>query len=279
MHRLKEKFFEQVKSLNEGQLLQQTSSNRVNPDTIETFDARVVIGRGDIKAFVIWFAGDVGDLRRISYTFRVNGKSVNEDLPALAYRIDPQAALDTGETTGTGRIVKTIFPIPGGAKTALEVTSGAITNTVDVFVCGFFTDFFIPRKMTFNLIQNFEFEFPDTTNTTKRFVIPAARGRVVGLSVFMNEAANFVDKPNSNLTVQVNGVTLLENVSPAQFLSTMNMEEMNNWIVNIAGGGTITISLDNASNNPLFIGVTLFFSEELASKFSSKLIKKQQRIS
>jgi len=277
MHLLEERFLKSVKSLNEGQLLQRQDSFTLTASKVESFDLRIVVGRGEVHSFWVFFTGDISDMPAISYSVLVNGKEVNADLPALASFIDT-GATSLSQTTGTARIVKTMFKIPEGAKMTVRVTTGALGQPTNLFMNQFFTNKFFPKRMPITLIQNFEAIYTGASQSVNRFNIPARRGRIVGLSIFTNIDSGDLGNSSGGMVVLINGVTIIENVSEVQFLTGANMLETNNWIVNIKGGGVLTVSYNNRNGEDVRVGITLFFSELLSSKTAVSPPTKQRRI-
>jgi len=265
--RLEKRFVEDVLSMNEGQLLQQQDSFPLTANKVETFDVRIVTGRGDVMGYLMYFIGEANDSQMTSYTFLVNGKEIQADMPALAYTIDHPAALPFESfTPGTGRMAKQAYWIPAAARISVRVTTGAIGVTNNIFVNRFFTEKFLPRDYPFNLVQNFTEIYNAGGASAKRFNIPADRGRVVGLSIFTNSDPALMDDASGGLIVAINGVIIISNVSASQFIRTQNMIGINNWTVNIRGGGVLDVQYNNKNLENIEICIQLYFSEAIPSK-------------
>jgi len=272
-----EHYLKAVETLNEGQLLQQTAEFLIVQDKTQTFDIRAQTGRGDVYGFMVWFVGLTTDLSDIFYSVLINGNEVNVDLRALAYSVNFLVGVDENLSTGTGRITKSIYRIPESSTVTIEVTAAAIggPQKVFMFINSYYTTKFIGRRMGFNLTQNFQSIFVSGTQTQKTFLIPAQRGRIVGLSCFLNQDPSQIDRPEAGFKVELNGILVLENVMPVQFLNHMNMMEANNWIVNVDGGGLLRVTMDNLNGEDVRIGITLYFSDKLPTKRATGTVRKQ----
>jgi len=281
MHKLKERFFKDVESLNEGQLLTSTSNDALEADKVVTFTQKVPTGRGDIKGFAVSFAGIQANLEKITFDFSVNGKEVYTDMPASAFGIAQNDVGVWAVSTGASRIVKMAYVIPESAIIRVKVTTGTIGGGgfERVFVTGYFTKLFIPQQMYFNLEQHFQITAKAGTITSQDFILPTERGRIVGLSLLFNASVGVLNTLDMTADIFINGIAIFQNVTPTRYFATNNQLGTNNWIVNIQGGAVLTILFTNNDIIDLLFGVTAYFNEELGSKRDPELRHKQLPIS
>ena len=263
-------FFEDVLSLSQDQLLQQTFSTLLTANSIETLKIKTPIGRGIGYAFSVSFTGKIDDLPNVFFTLLVNGKEVNTDLPATAFSLyQTVGIIGSAISSGASRIAKTEYIIPEGAIVTIRTNTGAIFSPVHMILDGYFTDKFMPYDVPITYKQYFQLSLNAGVSGSENFTIPTARGRIVGLSVLTNSASELIDNPLSGTNLSINGILLLDNYNPSKYFNSSNQLYTNNWIVNIRGGSILNISMDNQNGNQVNVGCTLYFSEKLEKEVKS----------
>lgn len=258
------RFVEAVKSLQEGQLLQKSFADNLTANTSETFQFKVPTGRGDGYGFSVSFTGSIANLLPVTFTVSINGKAVNIDQPAIAYAINTR---QEENTAGTSRLPKTMVLLPEGAIIDILVNTGALgVIGSSIIFNAFFTKKFLPMDTEFNLVQFFQHTVSAGSFGKKTFILPTARGRVVGISLITNNLEDDIDAFDSEATLSINGVELLEDYSPIEYLFTQNFMNINNWVVNIEGGAAMQSEMNNQNSNDINLGFFIFFNEALAPK-------------
>jgi len=268
----KKEFIKNVESLAEGQFLTSSTARRVTSDSTETSRVRVTTGRGDIKSFQVVFvsASAWDDIFDLTFTVSINGKETNIDLPAQQYFMSVGVGAGEGRFSGSGHRQKTVFHVPEGSIVEVKTIAGNLgIAVVHIWIIGYFTDLFIPRDPFINLKQHFALTVPDGVDGQERFVLPTARGRIVGMSLFTGIAdISQIFDFDTGGNILINGVLIHENYPIWMFTSQLQWYLVNNWLINFEGGSVLNILFNNTPNGePMKIGVTLYFSEMMSSKY------------
>ena len=255
-----------VESQSEGQLLQSTTQKILTANTTQTLKVTAPIGRGDVVAYSVTFSGlSFNDIINHFFTTAINGKDTQQGLPAIRFANRP-------EVNGFSQRIKVHILIPEGSRIDVTVVSGAIGGEASVVLDLYFTDSFMPITFPIDYSERFSLTIPaGSAGISETFPIPKKRGHIVGLSLTpVNGIANFIDT-TIRVSVEINGVSLIEDAAIVRYLPYQDTPRINNWIVNIKGGGILKLSSGGSGALlPINHEVILYFSESVSKNYVDK---------
>jgi len=255
-----------VETQSEGQLLQSTvQTNLVANDTV-ILRTTVPIGRGDVVAYAVTFTGkSANDIRDHTFNVAINGKDSQQDLAAIRFANLP-------DVNGTSERIKVYILIPEGSRIVVTVNTGAIPDNAGLVFDMYFTEAFMPVNFPINYSERFRLPIPPGSGPISDiFTIPKKRGHIVGIALTpINDLGNFTD-PTIRVSVEINGVSLIEDAALVRYLPYQDTLLINNWVVNIKGGGILKLSTGGSGALDLLNhDVVLYFSEDVAKSHINK---------
>jgi len=254
-----------VQNQAEGQLLQQTVQQNLVAGVTNTLKTVVDVGRGDVVAYAVSFNGEVeADIDGL-FSVSINGKESQENMKNVRFGNIPTI-------NGTSQRPKVHILIPEGSTVQVDILPDAIPNAAAVVLDLFFTDAFLPYVAPITYAELFEITIPPlSTGNSEKFVIPKKRGHIVGIELStVNTFSDFTD-PSVRGTVEINGVSIIEDFSLVRYSPWQNALRINNWVTNIKGGGVIRLSNKGSGNLvATTLAATLFFSQDVSKKYIEK---------
>ena len=217
----------------------------------QTFQFTAPTDRGKGLAIAPIYFRNALDSRLVTFTLQINGKSILEDARALDYLI----------SAGSSKYVKIGCDIPEGAVITLTVVSGAIGDIdQEIHILVFYTKAFIPRNIKYDLIQTFTHAAIAVGRTEENFTINTQRGRVIGLGItFISPISN--SDTGDQLNISINGVQIIQNVSPGVYAIDQEILYINNFLTNITQGAILNIDFTKIILVQTDIAVNVYFKE------------------